>query len=81
MGPDPHYVGTEQPTPTQQFGQDNPLPPSTLASLNKGTVALGQDDHIDVYGDVRMLEDSNGRLCTWELSIEPSITVDSNLKL
>ncbi|CAG9937618.1 unnamed protein product, partial [Clonostachys rosea f. rosea IK726] len=63
MGPDLHYVGTEQPILTQQFhGQDNPPPLSTLAYLNKGTVELGQDDHIDVYGDVRMLEDSNGRL-------------------
>ncbi|CAH0049149.1 unnamed protein product [Clonostachys solani] len=58
-----HYVGTEQAIPNQLFhGQDNPPLPSTLASLNKGTVVLGQDDHIDVYGDVRMLEDSNGRL-------------------
>jgi hypothetical protein len=68
MGPDLHYVGTEQPILTQQFhDQDNPPPLSTLAYLNKGTVELGQDDHIDVYGDVRMLEDSNGRLCTWDL--------------
>ncbi|CAG9972151.1 unnamed protein product [Clonostachys byssicola] len=61
---DLHYVGTEQPIPTQVLhGQDNPPPPaSTLASLNKETVVLGHDDHIDVYGDVRMLEDSNGRL-------------------
>ncbi|VUC20311.1 unnamed protein product [Clonostachys rosea] len=60
---DSHHVGAEQAIPNQQLhGQDNPPTPSMLASLNKGTVVLGQDDYIDVYGDVRMLEDSNGRL-------------------